>query len=84
PGELTFPIIQRLVERVVLVTEEEIRATVRFLLSHMKILAEPSGAVAAAAVLFHKLPPEIRRPGIVISGGNIDLDTLAGILQEIT
>ncbi len=57
PGELTFPIIQRHVERVVLVTEEEIRAAVKFLLARMKILVEPSGAVSAAAALSGKLPP---------------------------
>ena len=77
PGELTFPVVQRHVENIVLVTEEEIRQTVRYLLLRMKILAEPSGAVAAAAVLHHKLPPAIKRPGIVVSGGNVDFETLA-------
>ena len=76
PGKLTFPIIQRHVEQILLVTEQEIRATVRFLLERMKILVEPSGAVAAAAVLFGKLPKEIRTAGVVISGGNADLDFL--------
>jgi len=78
PGEITFPIIQRDVEEVVLVTEEEIKETVKFLLSRLKILAEPSGAVAAAAALFHKLPAGVRLAGLVISGGNVDLETLAG------
>jgi threonine dehydratase len=76
PGKLTFPIIQKLVEQIVLVTEDEIRATVRFLLERMKILVEPSGAVAPAAVLFGKLPAGIRTAGVVISGGNTDLDSL--------
>ena len=52
PGALTFPIVRRLVEGILLVSEEEIRAAMRFLLERMKILAEPSGAVAAAAVIF--------------------------------
>jgi threonine dehydratase len=43
----------------------------------LKILAEPSGAVAAAAVLFGKLPADTGRVGIVISGGNVDFETLA-------
>lgn len=77
PGAITFPIIQRNVEQVLLVTEEEIKATVKFLLSRMKILAEPSGAVAAAAVLYRKLPPEINKVGIVLSGGNVDFESLA-------
>jgi threonine dehydratase len=77
PGELTFPILQRLVERVVLVNDDELRAAVKFVLSRMKILVEPSGAAGIAAVLFRKLPPDIRSVGIVISGGNVDLEDLA-------
>ena len=77
PGELTFPIVQRYVERVILVSDDEIRAAVKFLLLRLKILVEPSGAVPAAAVLFHKLPPEIRSVGVVLSGGNIDFEELA-------
>jgi len=76
PGELTFPIVQKLVERIVLVTDDEIRVAVQFLLARLKILVEPSGAVGAAALLFHKLPEEIRSAGVILSGGNIDLDQL--------
>jgi threonine dehydratase len=78
PGELTFPIIQKHVEKIVLVSEDEIRATVKFLLTRMKILVEPSGAVSAAAAMFGKLPAGLGRVGIVLSGGNVDLDQLAG------
>jgi threonine dehydratase len=77
PGELTFPILQRLIEKVALVSDDELRATVKFLLMHMKILVEPSGAAAAAAVLFHKLPADVRSVGVVLSGGNIDFEELA-------
>lgn len=76
PGELTFSLIRQHVEAVLLVSEEEIRAAMAFLLARMKILVEPSGAVSAAAVLFGKLPTEVRRPGIVLSGGNVDLEFL--------
>jgi threonine dehydratase len=76
PGVLTFPILQRHVERVLLVSEAEIRATMRVLLERLKMLVEPSGAVALAAVLFGMLPREIRSVGVVISGGNVDLDFL--------
>jgi threonine dehydratase len=76
PGEITFPIIQRNVERIVLVSDEEIRAAVKFLLLRMKILVEPSGAASAAALLFHKLPPGVGRAGVVLSGGNVDFDVL--------
>src|SRR4051812_18456982 len=78
PGELTFPVIQKLVERVIVVTDDELRYTVKFLLSRLKILVEPSGAAAAAAVLFKKLPADLRAIGVVLSGGNVDLDQLAG------
>src|SRR4029077_18504991 len=54
PGALTFPVLQRHVEGVLLVSEEEIRQTVKFLLMRMKLLVEPSGAVAAAAVLHQR------------------------------
>jgi threonine dehydratase len=78
PGKLTFPVLQRLVERVVLVSEDEIRAAVKFLLLRLKILVEPSGAVSAAAVLFRKLPADVRSVGVVLSGGNVDFEDLAG------
>lgn len=77
PGELTFPIVKRLAERIVLVTDDELRATVKFLLLNLKILVEPSGAAAAAAVLHKKLPPGIGSVGVVISGGNVDFEELA-------
>ena len=77
PGNLTFPVIKSLVEEVLLVTDDQIRAAVKFLLLHLKILVEPSGAVPAAALLFHKLPPGIRTIGVVISGGNVDFEELA-------
>ena len=77
PGELTFAVIRQCVESVLLVSEDEIRAAMAFLLTRMKLLVEPSGAVSAAAVLFRKLPHDIRRPGIILSGGNVDLAFLS-------
>jgi threonine dehydratase len=79
PGEVTFPIVRELVESVLLVSEEEIKAAVRFLLSRLKLLTEPSGAVPAAALLHKKVPTEIRKAGIILSGGNVDFDVLAEI-----
>ncbi len=76
PGALTFAIIQRLVEDILLAGEDDIRRAVKFLLTRMKILAEPSGAVTAAALLAGKLPPGCKRVGAVISGGNVDLNFL--------
>lgn len=81
PGAITFPILQQHVESVLLVSEQEIRAAVRFLLFRLKILVEPSGAVAVAAAMFRKLPPDLATAAIVVSGGNIDPEALAEILR---
>ncbi|MBZ5579413.1 MAG: pyridoxal-phosphate dependent enzyme [Acidobacteriia bacterium] len=78
PGELTFPLVRQLVEQIALVSDDEIRAAVKFLLLRLKILVEPSGAAAAAAVLFRKLPPGMKSVGVVLSGGNIDFEELVG------
>ena len=77
PGELTFPVIRRLVERILLVTDDDLRSAVKVLLMQLHILVEPSGAAAAAAVLFGKLPKDVRRVGVVLSGGNMDIEQLA-------
>jgi threonine dehydratase len=80
PGELTFPILQQLAEDVLTVTDDEIIETLRFVLTRMKLLVETSGVAAAAAVMFKKLPPAAKRVGVVLSGGNIDLDLLAKLV----
>jgi len=77
PGALTFPVLQRYVEQVVLVTDDQLRDAVKFLLMRMKLLVEPSGVIAAAAVLYHKLPKGIRSIGVILSGGNLDFEHLA-------
>ncbi|MDP8981130.1 MAG: pyridoxal-phosphate dependent enzyme [Acidobacteriota bacterium] len=79
PGELTFPIIQKNVEDIVLVSDDEIRETMKFFLTRMKLVIEPSGAVAPAALLFGKLPKEMRRAGAIVSGGNVDLEFLQSL-----
>lgn len=74
PGELTFSIIQKHVEDIVLVSDLEIRETMRFLLTRMKLLVEPSGAVPAAALFQRKLPEGLGKTGVIVSGGNVDLE----------
>lgn len=81
PGRLTFPILQRMADDVLTVSEEEIGETLRFILFRMKLLTEPSGATAAAAVLTQKLPADLRRVGVILSGGNVDPDVLARLLE---
>jgi len=83
PGTLTFPILQRLAEDVLTVSDDEILATIRFLLFRMKILVEPSGAAAAAAVMFNKLPGNVEKVGVILSGGNIDTSVLERVIAEV-
>jgi threonine dehydratase len=80
PGELTFPITRQNTEAVLTVTDEEIIETMRFMLFRMKLLVEPSGAAAAAAVFQRKLPRGCKRVGVVLSGGNVDPEILARVL----
>jgi threonine dehydratase len=81
PGALTFPILRERVDRILLVSDGEIVDAVRFLLFRAKLLVEPTGAVAAAAVLAGKVPLERgARVGVVLSGGNVDPELLAGII----
>jgi threonine dehydratase len=82
PGKLTFPMLQQLAEDVLTVTDEEIIETLKFALTRMKLLVETSGITAAAAVMFKKLPADVKRVGVVLSGGNIDPDQLATVLGK--
>jgi threonine dehydratase len=77
PGALTFPIVQKHVEDIVLVSDAEIRDAMTFLLTRMKILVEPSGAASAAALMKQRIPA--RRVGVILSGGNVDLEFLRAL-----
>lgn len=80
PGALTFPVTQRNAEDVLTVSDAELIETLKLMLFRMKILVEPSGAAGAAAVLCKKIPADVQRVGVVISGGNIDPEALARLL----
>jgi threonine dehydratase len=77
PGKLTFPILQESVSDVLLVSDAEMIETLSFLLERMKVLVEPSGAAAAAAVRHRKADFRGKRVGVVLSGGNVDLAKLS-------
>ncbi|MCL4783082.1 MAG: pyridoxal-phosphate dependent enzyme [Bryobacterales bacterium] len=79
-GAHNFPILQALVEDVLTVTEEEIVESARLLMAELRVVVEPSGAVAAAAALSGKLPAGLGRIGITISGGNAEPAFLRGLL----
>ena len=80
--ERTFSIIRKNVERIITVSEEEILQAMRFLWERMKLVVEPSGAVSLAAVLTGRIPVENKRIGIIISGGNIDLQSFFALLHN--
>ena len=75
-GSLNFPIIQKHVEAIWTVDDEAIAAAMRLIWERMKIVIEPSSAVCLAAVLARRPEVEDRSIGIIISGGNVDLDNL--------
>jgi threonine dehydratase len=75
-GPITFPIILEHVHQIVTVSEESIVKSMRMLWERMKIIVEPSSAVPIAALLERKIDIENKRVGILISGGNVDLDEL--------
>jgi len=76
-GERNFECIRRHVDDIVTVSEEGIVAAMRLVWESMKIIVEPSGAVPVAALLENKLPAAAgRRVGVVLTGGNVDLDAL--------
>ena len=75
-GELTFPIIRRLVADIITVSEADIIAAMRLLWERMKIVVEPSAAVPLAAVLARRELFSGRKVGVILSGGNVDLERL--------
>jgi threonine dehydratase len=80
PGQLTFPITRSNTEKVLTVSDAEIVEAMRFILLRMKLLVEPTGALGAAAVLSGKLPTDVRKVGVVLSGGNVDAEMLKQLL----
>jgi threonine dehydratase len=77
PGTQTFPVVQYHVADIVAVSDDEIREALRFAIERLKLVIEPSGAVALAALLSGRVPGALRRVGLIISGGNIDPSLLA-------
>ncbi|QIK08889.1 threo-3-hydroxy-L-aspartate ammonia-lyase [Streptomyces sp. Je 1-4] len=80
PGELTFAINRRLLDSVVLVSDDEIRAAMKFAFERLKIVTEPSGASALAALLTGRVTPLPPRIGVIISGGNVGLERFLELL----
>ncbi|WP_100010315.1 threonine ammonia-lyase [Lentibacillus sediminis] len=81
PGDVTFPIVQKYVDDLVLVSEDEILQAQVFVLERMKQLIEPSSAVTVAAAMFDKLGARDKRIVCVLSGGNVDVGNLGEVLS---
>ena len=82
PGRFTFPVIRALVDDVLTVTDRHLVSTMRFFAERMKMVVEPTGCLAAAAVLEGLLDVRGQRVGIIISGGNVDVDRYAELLKR--
>jgi threonine dehydratase len=82
PGQLTFPVVRQKVEDIVLVSDQQVVETLRFILLRMKILVEPTGAVGPAALLYRLVDAPGSKVGVIISGGNIDAALLAQLVSQ--
>jgi threonine dehydratase len=81
-GEQTFPLVQRYVDEIVTVDEEEIAKAILVLLEREKTLAEGAGAVALASLLQRKTSLDGQRTAVLVCGGNIDVSLLAKIIER--
>jgi threo-3-hydroxy-L-aspartate ammonia-lyase len=81
-GQLTFPIIQRDVDDILTVSDEELVACMRFFAERMKIVVEPTGCLGFAAARRMKEQLKGKKVGILISGGNIDLGRFASLIGD--
>ena len=81
-GQLTFPIIQRLADDMVTATDEQLVESLRFFAERMKLVVEPTGALALAGAQHGSVDVRGKRVGILISGGNVDLSRYARFLAD--
>jgi threonine dehydratase len=79
-GRLTFPVIQALARGVLTVSDAELVSTMRFFAERMKLVVEPTGCLAAAAVLERRIDLKGARVGVIVSGGNVDVARYASLL----
>lgn len=82
PGDITFPIVQQYVDDIVTVTESEIAAAILMLLERAKYIVEGAGAAALAAIIDKKILAKDKKIGVVISGGNIDINLISMIIHK--
>ena len=80
-GAITFPLVLRHVHDIVTVTDDELVQAMRFIWERMKLVVEPTGALAAAAVMKGAIDVRDKRVGIILSGGNVDLKAIAALFS---
>ena len=83
PGRLTWPAVAGLVDHVVTVTDAQIAATMRLVFERLRVVLEPSGASALAAVLSGQVDVAGKRVGVTLSGGNVDVARFTTILADL-
>jgi threonine dehydratase len=81
-GIHTFPIIKQLADDILTVSDAELIDAMKFFAARMKIIVEPTGCLGAAAVFSGKIPCAGKRVGIILSGGNVDLENFAALIQK--
>lgn len=82
PGQLPFELLSELASGSLLVTDSQVRQAMRFAFQNLKIVVEPGGAVALAAVLAGKIGTAGKTTAIILSGGNVDIEQFAAIQSE--
>jgi threonine dehydratase len=82
PGSTTFELIEKYVDDIVTVSEDEIAAAILTLIEKQKLIAEGAGAVSVAAAMFNKLPIEGKKAVCLVSGGNIDVNILSRVITR--
>lgn len=82
PGEHTFELVQRYVDDIALVNEDEISSAILALIEKQKMIAEGAGAVSVAAAMFNKFPLSGKRVVSLVSGGNIDVTILSRVIER--
>ncbi len=82
PGDLTYEMVNKYVDDIALVTEDEISSAILALIEKQKMIAEGAGAVSVAAAMFHKFPIQGKKVVSLISGGNIDVTSLSRVIER--
>lgn len=82
PGDLTYEMVQKYVDEIVTVTDDEVSTAILELIEQQKMIAEGAGAVSVAAAMFHKVPIEGKNVVCLVSGGNIDVTILSRVIDR--